>query len=179
MIRFNCCLLVEGESSVLDKFTRDAEGVYPGYASSGCVSCRIQGGPECSPEYALSFHSLVPIPDEKLQGGWTRAGEYWEIANWGAKGGATDIQRTRISDSRLMYTFTTEGALPKEVFRRASETCSDIRFILAGYSEETGLPGDFYEFIQGESRFLEERSCSSIDDLCSRVLETDQPSVSA
>tara|TARA_R110000824_G_scaffold121685_4_gene277978 strand:- start:344 stop:931 length:588 start_codon:yes stop_codon:yes gene_type:complete len=115
---------------------------------------RLKAKVECLPEIGevsvLSFHALVPVPEDyrrfpydcgtarkigKLVGEErVRGGYEWEAANWGVKWGASDAVLIDEESGYSGYKFMTPWGPPIELLNNASQDFPKLEFTLE-YSE--------------------------------------------
>ena len=116
-------LIVTGEDTLVDEFKNTAEG----------PDAQVYGLDMASDENiensALSFHSLVPIPDETLKGSYSGDGYDAEIRLWGCKWGACYAELEEDS-GRLQYSFDTAWSPPIPLLLAASDRFPELTFDL-------------------------------------------------
>jgi Ferredoxin-like domain in Api92-like protein len=78
----------------------------------------------------LNFHSLVPIPENILQGKYENAGYGWEIANWGCRSGASDAELVDDNGSELFYGFDTVWDPPTTFLKHLGKYWPNLKFLL-------------------------------------------------
>lgn len=107
-------------------------------------------------ESDLSFHSLVPIPDEVLKLPYDSSqaksladlldlpdkknalgGHAWENQNWGVKWGACEVNMDHNDPECASYHFDTAWGPPLEFLERVAEDWPSLRFELS--FEESGM----------------------------------------
>lgn len=174
----NNTMVVSGPKNDLMAFIEKAEGPTQGYNSydekgnwEGFDSIRLQSIyndlPELGESSELSFHQLVPVPDDVMRLPYDTSsakniaralglpkpesevysGYRWEAENWDCKWGATEVERDIISDEEVVYEFSTPWGPPIKAIHTVSKDFPSLRFRLdydepgmgfRGYSELMG-----------------------------------------
>lgn len=125
-------MIVSGPEGRVDEFVRQAEGPGPKFLDSdGELSVSL-----------LSFHQLVPLPDDALAGPYDPNGYEAEHEYWGVKWGACEVDREyEPGDSWASYRFETAWNYPYEFLRRASMRFPELDFDLEYEEPNTEMFG--------------------------------------
>lgn len=162
-------LSVVGPKDDVAAFVKKAEGPVQDYALSDFE--KRHPYPSKPPRNSiLSFHQLVPIPDEVMAREYDdpnyratkETGYDWEVKLWGVKWGASEEELERIDDGHALYSFDTPWAPPCELLETVSKQFPKLFFYLS-FSEEVPTRGRFIyrngkkiEEIIGDDDFEEE-----------------------
>lgn len=98
---------------------------------------------------ALNFHSLVPVPDEVLAGGYEKAGYDWEKEHWGCKWGASEAGIVDQWEGFIAYEFNTAWSPPLEFLEALAVKWPNLMFVLE--YEEPGCAFKGLAKFQGEN----------------------------
>lgn len=93
----------------------------------------------------LSFHGVIPMPPELVEGGWYE----WRLANWGTKWNANDVQMTVDPHHAgvIQYYFQTAWSPPVEWVETFAERHPDL--ILTLSYDEPGMDFGGYVVLRG------------------------------
>lgn len=143
-------LSVTGPKDEVDAFVKKAEGPIQDYKTSE-MEKKFFGYKDETPRISvLSFHQLVPIPDEVMARGYDEpkyrptkeTGFDWEVKLWGVKWGASEVELERVSDGHALYSFNTAWAPPCKLLETVSKQFPKLFFYLS-FSEEMPTRGRF------------------------------------
>ncbi len=111
-------------------------GTYPEYALSEDerrIYKAVGESTEKEEASPICFHKIIPVPDEVLARGYSKAGYNWQSDNWGTKWGAYDVDEDRLSDYEpgvtgyITYKFDTAWAPPIPVFDELARRFPELR----------------------------------------------------
>lgn len=120
-------LRVLGPEQAVTRFRERAIGFYPG-----------KNSPLDAQPSVLSFHSLIPIPPERME---SRLRLKWEMENWGCETGAYEARLAEDWDDGLIYEFDTAWSPPIEFLERVSTQWPDLIFVLEYEEPDEGYKG--------------------------------------
>jgi len=89
----------------------------------------------------LNFHSLCPVPDELLKGGYGEAVYKWEQNHWGCKWGGCETQIVDESDEYIKYAFDTPWSPPLEFIAHVARDWPRLSFVIEYEEPGNGLKG--------------------------------------
>lgn len=122
-------LIVTGDEKLVAEFIERAEGPTQVY------------GDEEAETSVLSFHQLVPIPDDILALNYSSHGYHTEIELWGCKWGASSAEREDIHGSWVQYVFDTPWSPPIPLLLLVSAQFPTLTFDLRYEDENVELYG--------------------------------------
>lgn len=79
----------------------------------------------------LSFHAIVPLPDEYSKVPYSHAGYYMESDTWGVKWGAYNEELPEIVNGNATYKFTCAWGVPHAFFEKASVSWPSLKFCVS------------------------------------------------
>ena len=123
-------LQVIGPAETVTRFVADAVGGNP-------WSQPLLG----RPEEALSFDSLLPIPQAVLAAGYAAAGCEWERRHWGCKWGACHSLLTERWEGGACYEFDTAWGPPLAFLKTTSRAWPELMFKLEYEEPLAGFQG--------------------------------------
>lgn len=131
------------------KFLEACSGPSPIYAEDG-EQASLNG-----PIVDFTFNTIVPVPIEVLQAGYSETGYKWQIRNWGTKWDSLSESFDPIllnkgkKNEMVKFTVTTAWNPPTEWFNAAAAMFPDL--VLEMYSlEEQELGIDYIKYVNGE-----------------------------
>lgn len=149
-------LTIRGPASDVTAFVSKAEGLEQHYAPNDYELERIQQGFREESRVrnsVLSFHQLVPIPNEIMAQVYDPAGYAAEHALWGCKWGACEPERLPQEKLCLVtYVFQTAWSAPYQLLLKVSADFPTLLFALS-FGEESPSRGRA-TFCCGEQRVL-------------------------
>ena len=107
----------------------------------------------------LNFHSLFPIPQELLKGGFNQTAYEWERYNWGCKWGAREPQILDEWSRGILYQFDTPWVPPTQLIEHVSKEWPELMFILE------------YEECGNGFRGMAKAKAGRLDDRWRRILK--------
>lgn len=140
-------LTVTGSQDQVDTFVRRAEGAHAHYVDE---TGRADHNGRLWP---LSFHALVPVPDDVLQAGYVDAGYTWQREHYGTKWEPEEIQLER-GDGVAVYTFLTAWSPPIPWLETVAGKFPDLKLRLT--YDEPGM-GIFGEVAYADGKPVETR----------------------
>ncbi len=108
------------------------------------VKAAVQGA-----ETPFDFNRIIPRPAEEEQDWYN-----WNIANWGCKWGASDVEVAEETHSQISYYFSTPWSSPTPVIETLSRQHPAATFVLV-FEEEQGWGGEI-KFQNGTANTLRE-----------------------
>lgn len=134
-------LSIVGDKEEVSRFVKQANGPVPNYPPT------FEGDVvEEDRSKVLSFHQLIPIPDEVMAKPYGKMGVYGgyeaEKNLWGVKWGAYDEVLDDHSDGIAKYKFTTAWSTPKFFLTKVSKQFPSLTFFLS-FKEESPSRGRF------------------------------------
>lgn len=186
-------LTILGPSDKVSQFVQKAQGNKQTFKPSKwdltwehekMIKCAAKGipfestlAPKSSP---LSFHRLVPIPDEVMAREYDDPafrdaqdnGHDWERRLWGVKWGASDVVFTQVGKTEVRYAYRTPWGPAERLFLKVSAEFPQL-FFFSSFEEEYPSRGRFltqkgnlYEkkFDHGSGKISGEGSCKTDDE---------------
>ncbi len=89
----------------------------------------------------LNFHSLWPVPEELLKGGYGEAVYHWEQKHWGCKWGGCETRIVDESDGYIQYAFDTPWSPPLEFIENVTRDWPALSFFIEYEESGNGLKG--------------------------------------
>ena len=124
-------LTIAGRPEDVDAFVKKVNG-----------PCQHYKGSPKAKESVFSFHQIVPIPDEVMEGKYDPNGYEAEHTLWGVKWGAYKEKLESHEPGRVIYTFTTAWGVAMTFFWEASKLFPTLKFYIS-YSCEGPSRGRF------------------------------------
>ena len=125
-------MTVVGDKKSVDKFVSKANGPIQKYLSIA--------EDKSARNSVLSFHQLIPIPDDILNKDYTNFGYYVEHALWGVKWGAYEESLEEHIDGKAIYNFTTAWCPPVKFLETISTQFPTLYFYIS-FNEESPSRG--------------------------------------
>ena len=153
---------ITGPQEDLDRFRDAAVGERPTYAKEHDINLPISDDDEDRHE-VLSFHALVPIPEEILEAGYNgknnalvQSGHGAETTLWGVKWGACGEITRYIGNTSLSYSFETAWGPPCRLIQTVAPQYPTLRFHINYMEEGMCFKGDYVQ--KGEKILLDHSS---------------------
>lgn len=128
-------MTIVGDKESIDKFVNKANGLTQKYPPQFFDIKEKEDKTS-----VLSFHQLVPIPDDILVKNYSDYGYYVELDLWGVKWGAFNESLQEHVDGKATYKFTTAWCIPHKFLERVSVLFPTLTFYIS-FSEESPTRG--------------------------------------
>jgi hypothetical protein len=162
-------LNITGPQEDLNRFRDAAVGERPRYAKEGDFP-HDMGGEEDDRHEVLSFHALVPIPEEILEAGYNgknnalvQSGHGAETSLWGVKWGACGEVERYIDSTSLSYSFETAWGPPCRLIETVAPQYPTLRFHINYMEEGMCFKGDYVQ--KGDKVLLDQSSDIMYSDI--------------
>ena len=128
-------MIVSGPEDRIGEFVQLAEGPLHTYKKEKARNEEVN-------EELLSFHQIVPLPEEVLSGPYDPVGYAGEYEAWGVKWGVRGAEREyEPGEGFVEYRFATAWTPPLEFIRRASKRFPGLAFDLRFEEESVDIFG--------------------------------------